>query len=69
MCLLFGARFMTDPENFINDHFPYLRNDPMSSEMWQLLRRPVTLEEYNKTVRTEAVSYFYFQYHLFAETN
>ena len=48
--------FMTDPENFINDHFPYLRNDPMSSEMWQLLRRPVTLEQYNKTVRTEAVT-------------
>ncbi|XP_060565313.1 kyphoscoliosis peptidase-like isoform X2 [Ruditapes philippinarum] len=48
--------FMTDPENFINDHFPYLRNDPMSSEMWQLLKRPVTLEEYNKTVKVEAVT-------------
>ncbi|WAR28517.1 KY-like protein [Mya arenaria] len=48
--------FMTDPENFINDHFPYLRNDPLSSDMWQLLKRPVTLEEYNKTVRTEAVT-------------
>ena len=48
--------FMTDPENFINDHFPYLRNDPMSSEMWQLLRRPLTLDQYNRTVRTEAVT-------------
>ena len=48
--------FMTDPENFINDHFPYLRNDPMSSEMWQLLRRPVTLDQYNRTVKTEAVT-------------
>ena len=49
-------RFLTDPENFINDHFPYLRNDPMSSEMWQLLKRPVTLEEYNKTVKVEAIT-------------
>lgn len=28
----------------------------MSSDMWQLLKRPVTLEEYNKTVKVEAVT-------------
>ncbi|KAL3847377.1 hypothetical protein ACJMK2_018292 [Sinanodonta woodiana] len=48
--------FLTDPENFINDHFPYLKNDPRTTEMWQLLKKPISLEQYIRTVKTETAT-------------
>ncbi|CAG2230485.1 unnamed protein product [Mytilus edulis] len=44
--------FLTKPEHFIEDHFPYINNDAEGSKEWQLLKRPVSLEEFSKTLKT-----------------
>ncbi|XP_052088555.1 kyphoscoliosis peptidase-like [Mytilus californianus] len=44
--------FLIKPEHFIEDHFPYNNNDVEGSKEWQLLKRPVTLEEFSKTLKT-----------------
>ncbi|XP_071136844.1 kyphoscoliosis peptidase-like [Mytilus edulis] len=44
--------FLTRPEHFIEDHFPYINNDIEGSKDWQLLKRPVSLEEFSKTLKT-----------------
>uniref|UniRef100_A0A3B1JMY2 Transglutaminase-like domain-containing protein n=1 Tax=Astyanax mexicanus TaxID=7994 RepID=A0A3B1JMY2_ASTMX len=42
--------FLTDPEEFINDHYP-------AEEKWQLLERPVNLKEFEKKVTKSAQFY------------
>ncbi|CAG2199189.1 unnamed protein product [Mytilus edulis] len=48
--------FLTKPEHFIEDHFPYINNDVEGSKEWQLLRKPVSLEEFSKTLKTTHVA-------------
>ncbi|XP_052088560.1 kyphoscoliosis peptidase-like [Mytilus californianus] len=48
--------FLTKPEHFIEDHFPYINNDVEGSKEWQLLRKPVSLEEFSKTLKTTNVA-------------
>ncbi|XP_071136666.1 kyphoscoliosis peptidase-like [Mytilus edulis] len=43
--------FLTSPENFIFDHFPYFGNNIEESEQWQLLEKPISIEEYTKKIR------------------
>ncbi|KAH3861152.1 hypothetical protein DPMN_024080 [Dreissena polymorpha] len=40
--------FLTDPAQFVNNHFPYMNNDMAESMKWQLLKKPITLGEFNK---------------------
>ncbi|CAC5360152.1 unnamed protein product [Mytilus coruscus] len=44
--------FLTKPEHFIEDHFPYINNDVEGSKEWQLLKRPVSIEEFSKSLKT-----------------
>lgn len=46
--------FLTDPAHFVNDHFPYMDNDMAESVKWQLLKKPVTLDEFNTQVQLES---------------
>ena len=43
--------FLTSPENFIHDHFPYMENNTEKSKHWQLLKQPVSIEEFSKRVK------------------
>ena len=44
--------FLTDPDLFIIDHFPYFDNDEIQSSKWQLLRKPISLEIFNKRIKS-----------------
>ncbi|XP_052261864.1 kyphoscoliosis peptidase-like [Dreissena polymorpha] len=46
--------FLTDPAQFVNDHFPYMDNNLAESMKWQLLKKPVTLEEFNKNAQLKS---------------
>ncbi|VDI02132.1 Hypothetical predicted protein, partial [Mytilus galloprovincialis] len=48
--------FLTKPEHFIEDHFPYINNDVEGSKEWQLLRKPVSIEDFSKTLKTTNVA-------------
>ncbi|CAG2242229.1 unnamed protein product [Mytilus edulis] len=41
--------FLTSPENFIYDHFPC--NNIEESKQWQLLEKPISIEEYTRKIR------------------
>ncbi|VDI40278.1 Hypothetical predicted protein [Mytilus galloprovincialis] len=43
--------FLTSPENFIYDHFPYFNSNIEESKQWQLLEKPITIEEYAKKIK------------------
>lgn len=43
--------FLTPPEDFIYDHFPYIDNDLQESNKWQLLDTPVTIETYSQMIK------------------
>ncbi|OWF41862.1 kyphoscoliosis peptidase-like [Mizuhopecten yessoensis] len=43
--------FLTDPDIFINDHFPYTKKDMTLSQQWQLLNQPRDLENFSKLVK------------------
>ncbi|KAL5004473.1 hypothetical protein ScPMuIL_017929 [Solemya velum] len=47
--------FLTDPEKFINDHFP-IYPDQKAGEFWQLLPKAITLAEFNRTIKMEEVT-------------
>ena len=49
--------FLTDPDKLINTHFPYMDGDIASSMKWQLLKKPILLDEFSKTLRRWPVSY------------
>ncbi|XP_045174165.2 kyphoscoliosis peptidase-like [Mercenaria mercenaria] len=42
--------FLTDPKQFVSAHFPYMDNNLVESQKWQLLPKPLSLEEFNKNV-------------------
>ncbi|XP_045174164.2 kyphoscoliosis peptidase-like [Mercenaria mercenaria] len=42
--------FLTDPKQFVSAHFPYMDNNLEESQKWQLLPKPLSLEEFNKNV-------------------
>ncbi|XP_052786571.1 kyphoscoliosis peptidase-like isoform X2 [Mya arenaria] len=46
--------FLTDPAEFANDHFPYMNNNMEESLKWQLLKNPISLEEFNKNVHLKS---------------
>ncbi|XP_046575354.1 kyphoscoliosis peptidase-like [Haliotis rubra] len=41
--------FLTDPKDFAVKHFPYMDHDMDNSKTLQLLKRPLSLEEFNKS--------------------
>ncbi|XP_033760531.1 kyphoscoliosis peptidase-like [Pecten maximus] len=43
--------FLTDPDVFINDHFPYIKKDMAMSQQWQLLGQPRDLQTFSKLVK------------------
>ncbi|VDI42246.1 Hypothetical predicted protein [Mytilus galloprovincialis] len=43
--------FLTSPENFIYDHFPYFNSNIEESKQWQLLEKPISIEEYAKQIK------------------
>ena len=43
--------FLTLPQHFITDHFPYMNNNVEDSKQWQLLENPLTLEVYSKSIQ------------------
>lgn len=47
--------FLTDPDKFINDHYPCMSTDTKIITNWQLMKQPISLDEFNKTVRLEEV--------------
>ncbi|XP_060600290.1 kyphoscoliosis peptidase-like [Ruditapes philippinarum] len=42
--------FLTDPKHFVSAHFPYMDNNLEESQKWQLLSKPISLEEFNKSI-------------------
>lgn len=47
--------FLTDPDKFINDHYPCMSTDTKIITNWQLMKQPISLDEFNKTVKLEEV--------------
>uniref|UniRef100_A0A1I8G3T2 TGc domain-containing protein n=1 Tax=Macrostomum lignano TaxID=282301 RepID=A0A1I8G3T2_9PLAT len=45
--------FLTDPEVFIEAHFPYMNSDMAESKKWQLLKNPIDLDTFNNRVKRE----------------
>lgn len=45
--------FLTNPSEFIMSHFPYIDKNSEESQKWQLLKTPITLEEFEKNVKVE----------------
>jgi hypothetical protein len=43
--------FLTAPQSFITNHFPYMNNNIEDSKQWQLLENPLTLEVYSKSIK------------------
>lgn len=43
--------FLTDPEHFIVDHYPCFDNDEVESAKWQLLKKPMSLEAFNRRIK------------------
>lgn len=43
--------FLTDPELFVVDHFPYFDKDEIQSSKWQLLKKPISLNTFNKRIK------------------
>ncbi|XP_060600287.1 kyphoscoliosis peptidase-like isoform X2 [Ruditapes philippinarum] len=42
--------FLTEPKQFVSAHFPYMDNNLEESQKWQLLSKPISLEEFNKNL-------------------
>ncbi|XP_060606613.1 kyphoscoliosis peptidase-like [Ruditapes philippinarum] len=42
--------FLTDPKQFVSAHFPYMDDNLQESQKWQLLSKPLSLEEFNKNL-------------------
>ncbi|KAK7465996.1 hypothetical protein BaRGS_00037433, partial [Batillaria attramentaria] len=45
--------FLTDPEDFLPTHFPYMDSDLASSRQYQLVSRPIDLQQFSATVKPE----------------
>ncbi|KAH3714957.1 kyphoscoliosis peptidase-like isoform X1 [Dreissena polymorpha] len=46
--------FLTDPDKFVNDHFPYMNHNMSESMKWQLLKNPISLEDFNNNVQLKS---------------
>ena len=49
--------FLTNPSEFVTSHFPYIDNDFDKSKDWQLLKEPITVEEFESNVKLEPMAY------------
>ena len=49
--------FLTDPDQLISTHFPYMEKNRKESKSWQLLQRPLTLQTFNKNVKRPIKSF------------
>ncbi|XP_061192154.1 kyphoscoliosis peptidase-like [Saccostrea echinata] len=49
--------FLTDPDQLISTHFPYMGNNKKESKAWQLLQKPLTLQTFNKNVKRTIKSF------------
>ena len=49
--------FLPEPEMLIKTHYPYDKSNMEESEKWQLLEHPVSLEEFNKSLRLQPAAY------------
>ena len=45
--------FLTDPENMIVDHFPYMDRNIKGSARWQLLESPLTINRFSERLKLE----------------
>ncbi|XP_061195087.1 kyphoscoliosis peptidase-like [Saccostrea echinata] len=43
--------FLTNPRHFIVDHFPFEYNDEEFNMKWQLLKNPISLDEFNRNIK------------------
>jgi hypothetical protein len=43
--------FLTDPDKFIVEHFPYMNEDLRYSEPWQLLSKPWNIDTYSRRLK------------------
>ncbi|KAK3083446.1 hypothetical protein FSP39_022920 [Pinctada imbricata] len=48
--------FFTDPRHFITAHFPYMEGDAEGSKQWQLLEKPVALEEFSNNIAPDILA-------------
>lgn len=46
--------FLTDPEDFLPTHFPYMDNDLVSSQNYQLVSRPMDLQTFSDLVKPQS---------------
>ncbi|XP_060073068.1 kyphoscoliosis peptidase-like [Ylistrum balloti] len=51
--------FLTDPDVFINDHFPYNKTDMAVSQQWQLISPPHDLETFSKSAAIKKHAFLY----------
>ncbi|XP_045174167.2 kyphoscoliosis peptidase-like [Mercenaria mercenaria] len=49
--------FLTDPKHFISTHFPYMDKNMEESKKWQLLAKPISLEQFNKNVKYKPTAF------------
>lgn len=49
--------FLTDPDQLISTHFPYMEKSRKESRPWQLLQKPVTLQAFSKHVNRTITSF------------
>lgn len=49
--------FLTDPNQLISTHFPYMDKNKRESKAWQLLQKPLTLQTFNKNVKRTIKSF------------
>lgn len=49
--------FLANPKHLIFTHFPYMDNNMEESKKWQLLSRPVSLEEFNRSVKYKPTAF------------
>lgn len=49
--------FLTDPKHFVSAHFPYMDKNMEESKKWQLLKKPISLEEFNKNVKYQPAAF------------
>ncbi|XP_076438506.1 kyphoscoliosis peptidase-like isoform X1 [Babylonia areolata] len=49
--------FLTDPEEFVLQHFPLVNSNLEESEKYQLLKKPMTIGQYSAHVKLESVAF------------
>lgn len=49
--------FLTDPRQFVSAHFPYMDENMKESMKWQLLSKPISLDEFNRNIKYKPVAF------------